>query len=233
MKTIRARTGRGALLALSLTIATLSPGKPAHAQDYTWAAAYNAGGVYFTKLNQNAGAVSGQAPFNVELDPGWVIGLQFEHWFAGGRLGARVNGALTQRPLSLPGRSLDVDVWMLDADLLLRLLPAEPWRTFNPFLSLGLGGVRYKLGEGDFINFGAADATYPGKDDPRAAATGGIGFDFITAWRWDENAVGIRVEAVDHVTLDSPFRRQDGTDFGPIHNVRFVIGLFSGFGVLH
>jgi hypothetical protein len=44
--------------------------------------------------------------------------------------------------------------------------------------------------------------------------------------------VGIRVEVVDHVALRSPFEPLSGGDFSPIHNVRLVLGAFTGWGLL-
>ena len=38
------------------------------------------------------------------LGLGWLVGLQFEKWFGSGRVGARVNGALSERPITVPGR---------------------------------------------------------------------------------------------------------------------------------
>jgi hypothetical protein len=213
---------RGAMTALALAAAAA----PAAAQDYGWAAGYNAGGVWFSPLNE------GGSGSELKLDAGWIMGLQVERWLGSGRVGLRVNGALTERPLPLAGRSPDIGIWMADAGVLLRLMPATPERAFNMFLSASGGAVRYKLGNGNFVNLDAADASYPGDDDPRWAVAAGLGADFITAWQWDNQPIGLRFEVVDHVAVKSPFNQISGGDFSPIHNVRFVIGVFSGFGVL-
>lgn len=226
--TMRETTRRGlAAIATAAALAAVAAA-PARAQDYEWAAGYNAGGVMFTPLNSNSGSTA-----DIELATGWILGLQFERWLGSGRLGLRVNGALTERELTIPGTSSpDIGVWMADADFLLRLLPATPGRTFNMYLIAGGGVVRYKLGDGDFVNYGAANASYRGNDPPRWAAVGGVGFDIITGWSWDREPIGIRIEAADHVALSSPFDPIDGGDFSPIHNVRFTIGAFTGFGLL-
>jgi hypothetical protein len=212
---------------LLLAIAVVGASSPVAAQDYEWAAGYNVGGVWFSALNDGGGGGT-----ELGLDAGWIVGLQFERWLGSGRLGMRVNGAITERPLTLPGQNRDIGVWVADADFMLRLMPADPERTFNMFVSAGGGMVRYKLGRGDFINIGDANASYPGDDDPEWAIAAGLGMDFLTSWRWDEQPIGIRFEVVDHYALESPFTPISGGDFSPIHNVRFVIGLFSGFGVL-
>lgn len=213
--------------------ATLGRADDAAAQDYRYAASYNAGAIWFSPLNPSAPSVEGTAPGDIELGLGWVIGLQAEKWFGSGRVGARLNGALTERPLTLPGRpDRDIGVWLLDADLLLRLAPATPNRMVSPFISAGVGVIRYKLGEGSLQSYPDAGAVYDGNDDPRLMGTAGLGFDILTALEWDRQPVGFRLEVVDHVAIDSPFHEIGGDRFGLVHNVRVVLGVFSGFGVL-
>ncbi|MGH7500912.1 MAG: hypothetical protein ACREL7_04060 [Longimicrobiales bacterium] len=197
------------------------------AQDYRFAASYNAGAAWFSPLNSGAGARS-----DVAFDIGWIMGLQFEQWLGSGRTGWRINGALTERPIGLPGGDRDVGMWFADFDLLLRLLPASPDRRVNATLSLGAGLVRYKLGDGDPLFMTAANASYDGDDGPLFAPTGGLSIDVLTGWRWDGDPVGLRLEVVDHVALDSPFQPIGGGDFSPVHNVRFVLGAFTGWGLL-
>lgn len=200
---------------------------PAAAQDYNWAAGYHAGAIWFSPMNSGSGSGS-----DLTLAPGWIVGLQFERWWGSGRAGMRVNGAFTERPLDLPGGDRDIGVWLADAELLLRLMPASRERSFHLFVSAGGGLVQYRLGRGEVLTFDDAGASYPGNDRPQLAATGGLGADIITGWRWDGQPIGIRLEVVDHMTLESPFDRVAGGSFSSIHNVRFVIGAFSGFGAL-
>jgi len=212
-------------LAAAATLALNANGTAA--QDYRFAAAWNVGGTYFTPLNSG-----GSSTTDIKLDPGWIVGLQFEQWLGTGRFGWRVNGALTQRPLSLPGPSRDIGLWFADFDFLARLLPAEPDRTFNMFVSAGAGAIQYRLGDGEFLSFVNADAAYNGDDAPRFVVAGGLGADFLTALRWDGDPIGVRVEVVDHVAISSPFEPLSGGDFSPIHNVRLVIGAFTGWDLL-
>lgn len=199
----------------------------ASAQDYHFGAHWNVGGSYFTPLNSG-----GAADVDIELDPGWIAGLQFEQWLGSGRIGWRLNGALSQRPLAVPGEKRNIGMWLADIDLLARFMPAEPDRTFNIFVSAGLGAIQYRLGDGPFIDFVNADATYDGDDAPLLVAAGGLGADFLTGWSWDGDPLGIRVEVVDHVAFRSPFEPLSGGDFSPIHNVRLVVGAFTGWGLL-
>ena len=213
-------------------LATLVVAAPVAAQDYRFGAGWNAGGAWFSPLNAGAVAAGGGAASDLTFDPGWIVGLQFEQWFGSGRVGLRLNGALTERPFTAPAEKRDISLWLADADVLLRLLPAEPDRTVNVFLSAGVGMVDYNLGRGGPVVWESAGASYGGDPAVRFAAAGGLGVDWLTALRWDGEPIGIRFEVANHVVLKSPFASLSGGDFDPIHNVRFVIGAFTGFGVL-
>jgi hypothetical protein len=209
-------------------VGALSAATPAAAQDYRFGAGWNVGGAWFSPLNTGA---SGQAD-DLKLDPGWIVGLQFEEWLGSGRLGLRANGALSERPLTTPDDKRDIGFWLLDADVMVRFLPADADRRVNLFLSAGAGLARYALGRGGSVVWQSAEASYDGNPKIKFAAAGGLGIDVLTSLRWDDEPIGIRFEVVDHVVLKSPFAPLSGGDFDPIHNVRFVIGAFTGFGLL-
>jgi hypothetical protein len=215
----------------ALTIAVVTAGflvsGPVQAQDYRFGASWNVGGSYFTPMNSG-----GAGNADLELDPGWILGLQFEQWLGSGRFGWRLNAAFSQRPLTVPGDKRDIGVWLGDIDVLARFLPAEPDRNFNIFVSLGAGAIQYRLGDGELLDYLSADAVYDGDDSPLFMAAGGLGADFLTGWLWDGDPVGLRIEIVDHVAFRSPFEPLSGGDFSPIHNVRLVIGAFTGWGLI-
>jgi hypothetical protein len=215
---------------LGLSLGLLLAASPAAAQDYRYAASWNVGGAWFSPLNAG-GAGAASAVTDIQLDPGWIAGVQFEEWFGSGRAGFRVNGALSQRPLKLPGESRDIGLWLADADLMLRLLPATPERYVNAFISGGAGVVKYGLGSGRFLAYEDADAVYGGGKSARLAVAGGFGIDVVTSLRWDDDPVGFRIEIVDHMVVKSPFTSISGGDFDPVHNVRLVIGVFTGWGL--
>lgn len=227
--TVRVKsTALTAAAALCLgTAAAFAVASPAAAQDYRFGAGWYVGGSWISPLN---GGATGQAE-DIKFDIGWLAGVQFEGWIDTGRLGVRLNGALSERPLSTPDGKRDIGMWLLDADLLLRFLPAVPGRKVNVFLSAGAGLARYSLGRGNAVVWESADASYDGNPKARLAFTGGLGVDALTALTWDDEPIGVRFEVVDHLLLDSPFASISGGDFDPIHNVRFVISLFTGFGV--
>lgn len=39
--------------------------------------------------------------------------------------------------------------------------------------------------------------------------------------------LGFRLEAADHVALESPFQTLDGEDVGPVHNIRITLGVLG------
>jgi hypothetical protein len=193
------------------------------AQDHTTAAGYGIGFIRPGALNP--GAPGGE----LALDAGWVATAFGEAWnAAGGRMGARVNGAFTQRPLQVGEDARDINTWMLDASIIARLLPPLPDNVINPFLSAGGGLVSYGLGSGGPLFFPDAGVTYPGDDQVQWALVGGAGLDITPAgFRLGANPLGIRLEVADHVVLRSPFRGEDGERLGPIHNFRAGISLIG------
>jgi hypothetical protein len=220
-------------LAAAALAALLVPGLAA-GQDHRFGAGFNTGGIYFTQLNPSPGSINGAAGRDLTMDPSWVVGLQFERWYGSGRLGARLNGAFTQSGMEVPGRSpRDIGYWLADASLLLRFLAAEPDRGVAPFLSAGVGVVKYKLGDGDVLQYTPSASVFDGDDSPRLAVAGGIGFDIRTGWNWDDEPVWVRLEGTDHIALKSPLRElATGDRYGLIHSFRVTLGVFTGFGVL-
>jgi hypothetical protein len=127
----------------SLTIAALcvalgATANELNAQDYRYAASYNAGGAWFSPLNSGAGQGT-----DLKFDLGWIMGLQFEQWLGSGRTGWRLNGAVSERAIDLPGGNRDVGMWFADLDLLLRLMPADQVRRVYATVCLGGGLGRY------------------------------------------------------------------------------------------
>ena len=225
---MRARkTAITACAGLCLAAAAIAAPAPAAAQDYHYGAGWYVGGTWISPLN---GGATGQAD-DLKFDPGWIAGLQFEDWLGTGRLGLRLNGAVSKRPLSTPDGKRDIGLWFMDADFLVRFLPADPDRLVNVFFSAGAGLARYSLGRGGSVVWETADASYDGNPSVRLAIAAGLGVDALTSLTWDDEPIGVRFEVVNHFVLDSPFVPISGGDFDPIHNLRFVIGVFTGFGL--
>jgi hypothetical protein len=196
---------------------------PLLAQDHTTAAGYGAGFIRPGALNP------GTAGAELALDAGWVATAFGETWHvAGGHVGARINGAFTQRPLQVGDDVRDINTWMLDASVIARVLAPDEGNVVNPFLGVGGGLVSYGLGQGAELSFPEAEVTYPGNDQVRWALVGGVGLDITPAgFRLGSTPLGIRLEVADHVVLRSPFRGPEGERLGPIHNFRAGVSLIG------
>jgi hypothetical protein len=212
-------------IGLSFTAAALLAA-PVAAQDHNVAAGYGAG--YLQPGAFNPG-VSGT---ELSMDGG-VVGTVFgEVWHvAGGRLGARLNAALTRLPLPIGEETRDLSTFAVDASIIARLLAPVPGNTVAPFVSIGGGIVNYGLGRGSLLEFPDAGVFYPGENNIQWAVVGGAGVDILPAgFQLGDTSLGIRLEVANHMVLRSPFRGLDNERLGPIHNLRAGISLI-GFGV--
>jgi hypothetical protein len=189
---------------------------PARAQDHDGSIGYGGGGIWFGDFDDRG---------TLALDPGWLVDAHAERWYLS-RLGVRVHGAFTQRPLQTPQDTREIRTWLLDAGVVLRLLPARPGRAVAPFLSLGGGVVSYELGRGTRLAI-EEDLVYPGDTNRQLAGVAGLGIDFLPRWSLLDTRLGVRLEVADHVVLKSPFESAAGESFGPIHNLRLTLSLLG------
>ncbi|MBX6363876.1 MAG: hypothetical protein IRZ00_08415 [Gemmatimonadetes bacterium] len=198
----------------------------ARAQEYRNDATWYAGGVLFGDLN--AGHL---ATTKVKPETGWNVGITGQHWASSGRVGFRVNGSYTNRPVDFPDRTRNIGVTMADAGFVLRFLPATEGRSVAPYVGVGAGIVYYGFGAGPRMVFPEAGAVYEGDDHVNFAVAGSFGFDIRTNLKWDGNPVGFRLEAQDHWVPKSPLDPINGGDFNAVHNVQINLGVYSGFGI--
>lgn len=199
----------------------------ARAQEYRNDAAWYGGGVLFGDLN--AGAAGGGT--SVKPETGWNVGITGQHWASSGRVGFRVNGSYTNRPVDFPDRTRNIGITMADAGFVLRFLPATAGQTVAPYIGAGAGIVYYGFGAGPRIIFPEANAVYEGNDHVNFAAVGTFGFDIRTNLKWDGNPIGIRLEGQDHWVPKSPLEPISGGDFNAVHNFQVNLGVYSGFGI--
>ena len=192
---------------------------PLAAQDYQGTVGYGGGGIWFGDFNGSGAALA--------LEGGWLAAAHAEHYLGSGRIGARLGAAFTQRPFEAAGEARDINTWLFDASVLLRPLPVDRRRSVVPFVSLGAGVVSYGFGEGRPVVFEGSDAVYPGDDDRQFAVVGGLGIDFVPGRSLWGTPLGVRLEAADHVALESPFETPGGDALGPVHNVRVTLGLIG------
>ncbi|HEX2190925.1 MAG TPA: hypothetical protein VHG51_18600 [Longimicrobiaceae bacterium] len=210
---------RGMLGTAGAALAALLAAGPLAAQDYAGAIGYGGGGVWFGDFNESGTPLA--------MDAGWLATASAEHYMVSGRLGARLGAAFTNRPFTVSGDTRDINTWLFDASLLLRPLPARAGRSVVPFLSLGAGVASYGFGDGRRVVFEGSNAVYPGDTDRQLTVGGGLGIDFIPGRSFWGTPLGIRLEAADHVALESPFQTPGGDALGPVHNVRVTLGLIG------
>lgn len=198
---------------------------PLTAQDHAGSIGYGGGGIWFSDFNAGGDRV------RLALETGWVVNAHFEEWFGSRRVGLRLNGAFSQRALDGSEPVDAVDMWLGGGDVMLRLLSARPSRTFSPFVALGGGMVRYNLGSAAlrFIEEGAVST---GGAHLSATVSAGFGFDLFPQFSLFGTRSGIRIEAIDHLALNSPFRTPDGAEFDPVHNVRVSLSLLGLIGAI-
>lgn len=200
-------------------LAALLAAPVARAQDYAGTVGYGGGGVWFGDFNESGASLA--------LESGWLAVAHAEHYLGSGRIGARLGAAFTQRPFDAAGLARDINTWMFDGSLLLRPLPVDRRRSVVPFLSVGAGVVSYGFGEGRPVVFEGSDAVYPGDTDRQFAVVGGLGVDVVPRLTLFGTRLGVRLEAMDHLALESPFEAPGGDALGPVHNVRVTIGLIG------
>ncbi len=209
-------------LAVLVVVGEASP------QAYRTAVGYGGGGVFVTPLN--AGASGGAE--ELRLEAGWIMGAELEHRVGSGWLGLRLHGAYTQRPFALEGRTLGINMWLVDAGIVLR--PSSPGRErgVSPFLGVGGGLVTYRFGRGSPVEIEEANARYPGDNERQWAGVVGVGLDLGPVLEIQETPLGLRLEVADHVAFRSPFDPISGERFDPVHNVRVTLSLVSMVGEL-
>lgn len=223
---------------------------PVAAQNYRGAWGVYGGGIWFSDFNNNGDFDDLPAGFgtaDLSLSSGWIAGTQLEYWFGNGRFGIRANGSYTERPFDVDGNGFDeefgdVNTWLIDGDVMIRLLRPERDRVFAPFLSLGAGVAIYNpAGNGAIVipesNAFWDDGVFNGDDGGNSetvfATPFGLGLDILPRWNLGGVGLGVRLEVVDHIAWDSPADPIFGDDdFDPVHNVRFTAGVHALFGRL-
>lgn len=222
---------RNLIAGLALMSLTLLPPSRAQAQAYKSSVGWTAGVLSTTSMNDGAGGAGDVV--SIEPNLAWTAGAHYDYWF-GGNVGIRGQGAFSRQEVPWTQGDRVIYAYSADASLLLRPLAPEPGRPVLPYLFGGVGGSLWKLGRGDPTTFGAAAATYGGKETVKLLLPVGIGIDFITPWNWGEGPLVIRIEGRDHIQLKSPFDPVDPDqgDFGMIHNFGVVLGFHTGVGLL-
>lgn len=199
----------------------------AEAQTHRSAFGLNGGGSWFSEMNRGADAA------DLTLQPGWIAGAQLERWFGNARIGLRLNGNFTDRPLRLSNGETEtfgsMNTWFGDLDLMARILSPRPDRTFAPFVSLGFGLVHYDPPRAN-VEVEEANAIFRGDFQTQLAGVVGLGTDIFPGWQVGAMPLMFRLEAANHFTPESAWRNLETNErFGEVHNVRLTAGLHAMF----
>ena len=222
---------RNLIAGLTLLSLTLLPPSEAKAQGYKSSVGWMAGVVSTTSMND--GAVGAGDVLSIEPALTWSAWMHYDYWLSG-HVGLRGQGGFTRQKLAWTQGDRVIYAYSADLSLMLRPIGPAPGRTLLPYISGGVGASRWTLGKGDPTTFGAAGATYGGKESFNLILPVSVGLDFITPWAWGEGPMVIRIEGRDHIQLKSPFDPVDPDqgDFGMIHNFGVVMGFHTGLGFL-
>jgi hypothetical protein len=218
-------------LGIAVAALTVAPWSGLSAQDYTASVGWNAGVIRTTSLNSGA---SVDTSGDLEPDMAWTVGLHYDRWLWSGIFGIRLNGSFAEQKIDWNQGTRNIYLYMADIDLMLRIVPPRPNRSVSPYISAGVGGIRWALGDGPPTTYTTADATYPGEEKFQLMGMVGAGFDIVTPWSWSDNPIVIRLDGRDHLALESPFEPADPSNdsFDPVHNFRVTLGLHTGIGLL-
>lgn len=221
--------GLAALVIIGFALA--SPPK-LEAQDYRMSVGWNAGVLLTTSLNDGASG-TGEG-VDLKPDATWSLGGHFDKWFGSGLLGGRASAGLARSVIPWTQGDRSVYSYRGELSLMLRLMRPDPGNMLIPFVSGGVGLIRWGLGDGPVTSFSAAGARYSGDESFQLAANAGVGFDYVTPFQWGEGPMVVRLEGRDYIQLASPFDPVDpeAGDFGIIHNLYISIGLHTGVGFL-
>jgi len=212
-------------LALGLVAGLLLAPSDAEAQRYgTFGAGWAAGASYVTDVNPDASADA----FAVTPETGFVMGLYVDSWLGSThRVGLRTQASYQQPRFDWEDGRRSIDAGSADLSLLIRPISPDDGNVL-PYLAGGAGIIWYDLGTGGTTVFPDAEAMHDG--DSRILPTGviAVGVDVPIDMRWNRLPVSLRLEAADHITINSPLKRTaDGERHGAVHHFRFTVGLYS------
>jgi hypothetical protein len=211
-----------ALAALFLVAAAPSE---AEAQPHRLGAGFTTGGTWLSDLNPGASANT------VAISPGVgaVFGIHADRWYGeAGQIGVRYQAAYQQPRLDWVPGERKINAGSADVSVLYRInAPEEPGELL-PYAMVGFGGIWYDLGRGEPTFYGAADSYHDGSSRVLPVVTFGVGVDLDLPWQFQRDLVRVRVEVADHMAIGSPLRQTSTEErYGPVHHVRFSIGLYS------
>lgn len=166
-----------------------------------YAISLHSGGSFFSELEDD---------FSLE-DPGFLVGMGAETWW-NSQWAARARVRYSRSGLEFNDREIaDVDIIPADVNVMYRPLSPKGSRRFVPFISAGIGAVRYD----------ADDTAVEFDDDWETAGVISVGVDILPNTPSKVFGAFIRLELSDHIVFDSPMGNSDET----IHNFSPTLGM--------
>jgi hypothetical protein len=219
----------GRLAAVLAAACTAFIPSSAAAQNYDTSVGWGGGYVQYAPFIE-----SGEdSPVDIGFGGTWIAGLQAEGWELGGWLGVRLGGFYSHGTVTLPNRDIAADAWNLETTALVRIVPPAEHRSMTAYLIGGGGVTWFGLGDGDDeVLIEGSNVVYDPGETRQLAVLAGGGIEVLTGIRVTDGQIGVRLEGVDQMVLDHPFRPLGGSDPGMMHNIRATITLFAGVGTL-
>ncbi len=208
---------------------------PGEAQTAKYGAGFVVGATHIGELNSGALALGGGSPVELKPGTGFILGVHFDSWYGESRrIGIRWQGSYQQPEVDWANGQRDIDTLAADLSLLIRPVTPDRDEPVIPYLALGLGGIWYDLGRGPQTVFDPADAYYDGSSRVMPAGLVGLGVDILLppSMQWHASPIRLRLEAADHITLNSPFKQLSQAErYGAVHHFRLTIGAYSAFSI--
>ena len=212
-----------------LTLVLLVAAGPVAAQTHSSSVGLNVGVVMYSAFNSGATG----ATVDLKPSPDIMGGVQYDWFLGSGNLGFRFAGHYQRMQMDWNNGERDIFAYAGDFDALIRPIRPDVDTKVIPYLSLGVGFTHYRFGNGNPTGYGPGAVVFEGNESTQFSVLGGIGFDIMTGWHWDEGNFLIRIEAQDNYVLESPFQPIEGSsELGGVHNLRIMIGLHNTMGGL-
>jgi hypothetical protein len=216
------------VMALFVSWATVAAPEPALAQGPQYGTGLLFGAGHIGPLNPDAASFGEGDAQEILPATGPLVAIHVDRWYGvRRRFGIRVQFAFQQPRFEWTTSEPRSDVYSGDLSVLLRAAPSVN-SVILPYVAGGFGGIWYDLDRLVGSHMPEADAYYDQSSRVRPAGIVAFGLDLPSPWEWGRQPLRIRMEVADHVALDSPFRRiSNGARYGPIHHIRFTVGLHS------
>lgn len=218
--TWKSEHARRLLLAVAGAAALLLAAAPALGQEagHKWTVGWGGSWMVYTPFLDADGE---RLESNIALQNGIAASAFADRWL-NRWVGFHVDAMYHRGEIRLPEQAAGVDVWAVNGGLAIRpfgdmIMPAAPY-VFGTggLISYGLGGESLRVADEVIYD---ADAT------KQFVAQVGGGLDLLLLDTWEENTIGVRLEAARMMPWDRPFHFEEESSPGRHGFWRFTLGL--------